>query len=478
MNQTIYWKGGARLEHELLRQIVDTIVLTSNNNITIADQNGKIIHTNPHHWSVYGIEPHQLFGKTVYDLEKEGILCPSITAFVLKEKKPIEVMQHTNTGKVVMATGYPIFNECGEVIFVISYAQDQTEINNLQHQYEQLEKKVKNYQIEVEELRGKDVILYRSKKMEQLIKTINRVANSDVTVLLSGESGVGKSMLARKIHEQSDRNNESFIEVNCSTIPESLFESEMFGYEPGAFTGAHKKGKEGLIKEAHKGTLFLDEIGDLTLSNQVKLLKVLQEKKAKKIGANNEYHVDFRLITATNRCLEEMIERGEFRLDLYYRLHVIPLHVPSLRERKADITLLLNNRLDLLNKKYKTAKKLHYTTYETLIQYNWPGNVRELENLIERLILTTDDTIIFPDALPPSIVGQVPDRLKEKGNLIVEQTLIEDQDLKTILEKVENWVLNKARQECETTYEIASLLGISQPSVIRKLKKHNIIAPR
>ena len=153
-------------------------------------------------------------------------------------------------------------------------------------------------------------------------------------------------MLSRKIHDQSDRKNKEFIEVNCSTIPESLFESEMFGYVPGAFTGAHKKGKDGLIEEAHKGTLFLDEIGDLTLSNQVKLLKVLQAKKSKKICANTEYPIDFRLIAATNRNLEEMVERGEFRLDLYYRLHVIPLHVPSLKERKADITLLLNNHLE------------------------------------------------------------------------------------------------------------------------------------
>ena len=462
------------MEYELLREIVNTLILTSNNNITIVDRNGLIVHTNPHHWSVYGIEPHQLSGKTVFKLEEEGILCPSISALVLKEKKPIEVMQHTNTGKVVMATGYPIYNESGEVIFVISYAQDQTEINNLQHQYEQLEKKVKNYQIEVEELRGKDVILYRSKKMEHLIKTINRVSGSDVTVLLLGESGVGKSMLARKIHEQSDRKNEAFIEVNCSTIPESLFESEMFGYVPGSFTGAHKKGKDGLIEEAHKGTLFLDEIGDLTLSNQVKLLKVLQEKKSKKIGANTEYPIDFRLIAATNRNLEEMVERGEFRLDLYYRLHVVPLYVPSLKERKADITLLLNHHLDKMNKKYRTAKKLHYTTYETLIQYDWPGNVRELENLIERLILTTDDTIIFHDALPPSIFDQVPDRPKETGILVIDQTFIEAHTLKTVTETVENWMLTQARQQCKTTYEIASMLGISQPSVIRKLKKHNL----
>lgn len=262
----------------IANKILDTIIETSNNNITIADDKGYILHSNPNHWSLYGITPDQYKGKTVYQLQDEGVLSPSITAMVLKEHKELKIMQNTTTGKIIMTSGYPIFNDDGKLILVISYSQDQTEISNLQNQYEQLERKLKGYQAEVEELRGKEGILYRNKEMHQIVKTIQRVAKTDATVLILGESGVGKSMFARELHNQSDRKKEPFIEVNCSTIPESLFEAEMFGYEAGSFTGAQKQGKTGLIEEADNGTLFLDEIGELPLAIQVKLLKVLQEK--------------------------------------------------------------------------------------------------------------------------------------------------------------------------------------------------------
>ena len=461
---------GYFIEHLLL----DTIVQTSNNNITITDDKGIILYTNPNHWSVYGIKSDQFIGKSIYQLEKEGVLSPSITAMVIKEQKTIQVMQHTKTGKIIMSTAYPIFNEDGKLIRVISYAQDQTEIRNLQDQYELLERKVKGYQTEVEELRGQEGILYRSKELQQVVKTIRRVANSNATVLLLGESGVGKSMFAHKIHMQSNRTKEPFIEVNCSTIPENLFESEMFGYESGSFTGAIKQGKQGLIEQAHNGTLFLDEIGELPLAIQVKLLKVLQEKKFMRIGGKKEIHIDFRLITATNQNLDEMVQKGEFRLDLYYRLNVIPLYIPPLRERKEDITLLLNYYLELINRKYQAEKKLHPSTYEILIQYGWPGNVRELENLVERLILTSEESTIYPNSLPPTIHYQNLS-ISKNPSLVIDQTLVQDSSLKFILGKVEKWVISEASKQCKSTYELAKYLGISQPSVVRKLKMYDDI---
>ncbi len=453
------------------RLLLDTIIQTSNNNITITNEKGTIIYTNPSHWSVYGVEEVQLIGKSIYQLEKDGFLSPSITAMVIKEQKPIQLMQHTKKNKIIMSTAYPIFNEYGKLTHVISYAQDQTEIRNLQDQYEQLERKVEEYQTEVEELRVNEGYHFRSKEMLQIVKTIRRVAKTDATVLLLGESGVGKSMLAHNVHKLSNRQKEPFIEVNCSTIPENLFESEMFGYESGSFTGATKKGKQGLIEQAHNGTLFLDEIGELPLGIQVKLLKVLQEKKFIRIGGNKEIHIDFRLITATNQNLEEMVQKGKFRLDLYYRLNVIPLHIPPLSERKEDITLLLNHYLDLMNRKYRTVKKMHTTTYEILIQYHWPGNVRELENLVERLILTNEETTIYPNSLPSTIYSKNSTNTKEPS-LVIEQRMVQDCNLKFILEKVEKWVLTEASKQCNSTYEIAKLLDISQPSVSRKLQKY------
>jgi len=464
----------------LAERILHSIIETSNNNITIADADGMILQTNEGHWTVYGVHAGEYKGKSVFQLEKEEILTPSITAMVLREKKPIQIMQNTQTGKVIMTQGFPIFNEDGKIIRVISYAQDQTEIRNLQEQYEQLQRKLQGYQTEVEELRRKEGIFFRSKEMQQIVNTIHRVADSDATVLFLGESGVGKSMFAHELHNQSQRSKEPFIEVNCSTIPESLFESEMFGYEAGSFTGATKKGKQGLIEQAHNGTLFLDEIGELPLSMQVKLLKVLQEKRFMRIGGKKEQHVDFRLITATNQNLEAMVASGNFRLDLYYRLNVIPLQIPPLRERKDEIPFLINHYVDVINTKYKTSKKLHAATYESLIGYKWPGNVRELENLIERLILTTEGDTIYPNDLPATISSQYTSDAKD-ALLEIESYYLEELnqlDLNSAIEKVEEYMILKASQQCKTTYEMAELLGISQPSVVRKLKKYKGVRHR
>ncbi|MGW6662986.1 MULTISPECIES: sigma 54-interacting transcriptional regulator [Peribacillus] len=454
-----------------VKRVLECIINTSNNNITVTDEKGFILFTNPNHWWIYGIEPEHYLGKSVYQLETEGILSPSISAMVLKEKTPVQIMQQTKTGKIVMSTAYPIFDEDGELIRVVSYAQDQTEIRNLQDQYGQLEKKIQEYQSEVEELREQEELIYRSKEMRQIAKTIHRVSKTDATVMLLGESGVGKSVFARRLHNQSYRSKEPFIEVNCSTIPESLFESEMFGYEAGSFTGAQKQGKQGLVEQADNGTLFLDEIGELPLDMQVKLLNVLQEKTFKRVGGKKEYRIDFRLVTATNQNLEEMVEKGTFRLDLYYRLNVIPIQIPPLRERKEDIAILINHNLEIINNKYKTDKKLHPSTYEILIQHKWSGNVRELENLIERLILTSEDSIIFPGFLPSHFHGQE-SLEKIDDTLMIDNMMVDDSDLNTALEQVEKWMMMKASKQCKSTYEMAKFLGISQPSVVRKMKKY------
>ncbi|WP_458413161.1 sigma-54 interaction domain-containing protein [Schinkia sp. CFF1] len=461
-------------------KLLDAIIKTSNNNITIADGNGVILKSNPEHWADYGTKYNEIKGKSVYQLESEEILSPSITAMVLRENKPVQIMQNTKTGKVIMTKAYPIFDDEGNIIRIISYAQDHTEIKELQDQYIQLEKKLKSYQIEVEELRRKEDVLFRSKEMQQIINRLYRVANSDAAVMFLGESGVGKSLFAHELHKQSLRRDEPFIEVNCSTIPESLFESEMFGYEPGSFTGAERKGKQGMIEQAHNGTLFLDEIGELPLSVQVKLLKVLQEKKFMRVGGKKEHRIDFRLVTATNQNLERMVDEGKFRLDLYYRLNVIPLHIPPLRDRKEDITFLLQHYNDKINQKYKTDKRLHPATLKALIHYRWPGNVRELENLLERLVLTTEEAVILPSDLPAAVLDQseinsreVP-LCKESRWKIDDEKNISSLDLKKEIENVEKQCLLIAFNQCNSTYEMAKLLGISQPSVVRKLKKYNI----
>ena len=460
---------------EMMEEELNKIIETSNNNILITDQDGIILYSNPKLWEIYGMKSDSYIGTSVYQLESEGLLAPSINAIVLKEKKAKRIMQETKTGHVVMSTGYPIFNKEGHLVRVISYGQDQTEILQLQDQFEQLQRKVKGYQTEVEDLREKELdyhyLIARSNETKHILKTIHNVSKTDATILLLGPSGVGKSTFARAVHDQSNRKKEPFIEVNCSTIPESLFESEIFGYEPGSFTGANKQGRQGLIEQADSGTLFLDEIGELPLAMQAKLLKVLQEKKIKRIGGKKENHINFRLVAATNQDLKEMVSQGKFRLDLFYRLNVIPIQIPALHERKEDIPLLIQHYLQKTNDKYQKYKKIHPSTYEVLTHYHWPGNIRELENLIERLILTIEEPIIFPEHLPQSITGQV-EHPDDSTFLAIEQECEEHFDLKKTLEKVERQLIAKAWKKCKTTYEMAEHLGISQPTVIYKLKKY------
>ncbi|TWT06551.1 AAA family ATPase [Planococcus sp. CPCC 101016] len=465
------------MESDLLHTELTKIIETSNNNITITDQHGIILRSNPNHWSIYGIEPNQYIGKSVYQLQKEGILSPSIHAMVLESQKPVQILQKTKTGRTVMATGFPVFDQNGEIIRAISYSQDQTEIFNLQEQYKDLEKKLVSYQTEVEELRGKESdyhgILYRSSSIEQIVGTIYRVSKTDASVLLLGPSGVGKSTFARMLHAQSNRKNEPFIEVDCSTIPETLFESEMFGYDSGSFTGASKHGKQGLIEQAEQGTLFLDEIGELPLAMQSKLLRVLQEKKVMRVGGKKERQVNFRLITATNKNIEEMVENGEFRLDLFYRINIIPLQIPPLKERKEDLPILIQHYLQNLNEKYQLTKKIHASTYDALTQYSWPGNVRELENILERVILTADEETIRPEHLPVNL-RNADFQIEDKVILEAENDETDEHDWKNTIERTETQLLKKAASYCKTTYEMADYLGISQPSVVRKLKQYNI----
>lgn len=465
-------------ELEILQMELEGILDASNDNIVVADGEGKVLRVSSNCTSIYGKEEYDLVGKTVFQLEKERIFYPSVTAVVLKEKKEVQVMQKTPAGKVVMATGIPVFNQKREIVRVISFSHDLTEIQQLKEDYEELRTKMMKYESEIEELRGKEMtsdhVVIKSKAMLEISELVDRVANSDATVVLIGESGVGKNVFARMLHHGSERRKERLIEVNCGAIPDALFESEVFGYEPGSFTGANKKGKAGMIELADRGTLFLDEIAELPLAIQVKLLKVLQERKVTPIGATDAKEVDFRLIAATNQDLEEMVRQGKFRKDLYYRLNVIPIIIPPLRERKDDIYQLAQQYLFVFNQKYHKNKFFHPSTLHAFQQYEWPGNVRQLENLVERLVVTTVSDTIYPSSLPATIV---------KGDSEADYTAevwpldtFEEQGmtLQDALHEVEKKWLKRASRQYKTTYEMAKYLGLSQPTVVRRLKKYNI----
>jgi transcriptional regulator with PAS, ATPase and Fis domain len=306
-----------------------------------------------------------------------------------------------------------------------------------------------------------------SPRMKELVKIATRIARVDSTVLIQGESGVGKELIADVIHQNSNRKKGPLIKINCGAIPENLLESEFFGYEPGAFSGASKNGKVGIFELAAGGILFLDEIGDMPLSLQVKLLRVLQDKEITRVGGVKKLTVDIRILTGTNRNLHEMIINRQFRQDLFYRLNVVPIRVPSLRERREDIPVLANYFTEYFSNKYRTSninKHLDPDVIACFMEHDWPGNVRELENLIERLVVTTAHDKIIVDDLPFWL-----NRSHFNADLDMESI-----SLRCAVEDTERKILENAFSRCKSTYEVARALNVNQSTVVRKAAKYGI----
>jgi len=431
----------------------------------IIDKNGIIIQVLPNFETMYGISSEEAIGKSVFEMEERKIFNPSVAAIVLKSKKAETVLQLTGANKYLMCTAIPIKDENDEIIKIISYTRDVTEYEALKEEFHKLEEIVHIYNAELEQLREEKTayasVIGASQEIRSVISVVERISKFDANVLFTGESGVGKTMFAKLLHSRSNRQKGPFIEVNCGAIPDSLLESELFGYEKGAFTGASNEGKLGLIELSNNGTLLLDEIGDLPLHMQVKLLKVIQEKTITRVGGLTKKAVDFRLIAATNKNLEEMMTQGKFREDLFYRLNVITINIPSLRERKDDIFLLSKYFTEKFNKQYQISRTLSSTVIDYLIEYDWPGNLRELENTIERLILTSDDYMVSEDLLPAAI----------KQPRFIHSTT-NKQSLKGILESVESEVIRESYKKHGSTVGVAKELDISQPSASLKIAKY------
>lgn len=299
----------------------------------------------------------------------------------------------------------------------------------------------------------------RSSKMQKIMQIIDKISNVDSTVLLLGETGVGKTWLAKYIHKNSSRNEEPFVSINCSTLPDSLIESELFGYEAGTFTGGNKKGKEGLLNTANNGIVFLDEIGELPLATQSKLLEVLQDGTFRKIGGSKNIKVNIRVIAATNRDLDKMVQEKEFREDLYYRLYVVPLVIPALRERLEEIPFLANEFLQIFNGRYQQAMEFNQTIMQELLTYSWPGNIRELENTIERYVVTQT----FPNLLSTK---------KDEVSKQTSRRALGYPSLKEAKRKFEKQLITEAYEELGTTYKVAEALGVNQSTIAKKVKQY------
>ena len=312
-----------------------------------------------------------------------------------------------------------------------------------------------------EELRKRPDVDYVVPQTRAIAATIEKLAKVNTTVLITGESGVGKNVVARLVHHLSDRTNGPLVEINCAGIPAPLLESELFGYEAGAFTGASHKGKEGRIALADKGTLFLDEIGELPLRLQSKLLQVIQEKQIVKLGGVKPVSIDFRLVAATNQDLEALVEKKRFRSDLFFRLNVLPLWIPPLRERREEIVPLCLSILGEMNAKYGTEKVFSDEVKRHLAAYSWPGNIRELRNVIERLVIVSSGGVIKADELPEHMF-----RHQENPESPIGKSLPD------ALETLERRMILEAYKACGTTTGVAKALGISQPTAARKIAKY------
>ncbi len=459
-----------QLNLELVDEI-DSIINFSSDEIYVTDGNGITLRVNKVFEENSGIAVERVLGRNVADLEREGLFKPSVARLVLEQKCKVTVLQEYQNKKKVLVTGTPVFEKNGTISRVIINTRDTLKLNVLKAELEETERQKDRYLQELlhlqEDINARHIIA-RSKQMKQLLGVARKVAEVDTVVLLLGETGVGKGMIARYIHDNSPRAKNIFVTINCGAIPENLLESELFGYEPGAFTGADRKGKAGRIELADKGTLFLDEIGDLPPALQVKLLHVIQEGTFMRIGGTKELKLDVHLLAATNKSLKKMVEEGTFREDLYYRLNVIPLEIPPLRQRTEDIGPLAEKFLDKFNQKYRKTKQLSDTALVFLQNYHWPGNVRELENLIERLVIVIGDDIIEPYHLPETI------KITNLKQFETEKISLGSQPLEVIKDEIEKQILERLYIQFKNTYKIAELLRINQSTVVRKLKKYGI----
>lgn len=375
-----------KIKNELAREI-DLILDAIQEDLLITDEEGVVVKVSPTFENVYGIKEEEALGMTVFEMEKQGYFKPSIVAIALKKRERVTMQQKNNQGRDILVTATPVFNENKVIKFVISFSRDITEMIRLQKNYATLEGKVQRYEQEIQHLRNSDTsenVICEDEKSRETIKNIKRIASYDSNIILLGESGVGKTMFAKELHRYSKRAKGPFVDMNCAAIPENLMESELFGYEKGAFTGASGKGKMGFFELAEGGTLFLDEISEMSLVLQAKFLKVIQDKIVTRVGGIKGKKVDFRLVVASNKDIKKCVENGTFREDLYYRLNVLSITIPSIAERPKDIVPMCKFFLEKFNKKYNQNKSLGDKAFRQLLNYSWPGNVREMENIIER----------------------------------------------------------------------------------------------
>jgi PAS domain S-box-containing protein len=454
------------------------ILNASFDGIIVSKPDGTIIYQNPAVEQLTGLSPNDCIGVNVQKLIDDEIIDQSLTVKVVQENKPASIIQtYKATGKKILLSGVPIRDKNGEITKVVSNLRDLTILNGLEKEIDELKAKNEKISEEIEKITLKqeslNSIIAHNPKMKMVIERAHRISQIESTVLILGESGVGKEGIVNFIYQMSSRRSNPFIQINCAAIPEQLLESELFGYEPGAFTGANNKGKPGLFEIATKGIIFLDEVGDMPLNLQGKLLRVLQENEITRVGGIKPIKIDVRVVAATNRNLEEMVEKGEFRQDLFYRLNIIPIFVPPLRERREDIIPLIYHFLAQIKRKYGVNRTFSQKALENFHNYDWPGNIRQLRNMVERIALMVNkQTIELVDITNEIDISENNDN--DKTNDISPATIPKIAPLKQQLEEFEISIINNVLSQFNSIRSAAKALGIDQSTLVRKKQKYNL----
>jgi len=453
-------------------EFLDSILDVLEDGIYITNCAGMTLKVNSVYEQLTGLSKQEMLGRNVNDLKQEGKYDTILNPEIVKTGKPVtSSVQITRAGRKVILSGYPVFDQFGKVALVVTFVRDFTLLCELKEQITNQQTIIDKFQkLTKKDLRNSS-ITFISQAMTDLTDRMNKIARTDATILILGETGVGKDVISRKIHEQSLRCNELFFKVDCASIPEHLIESELFGYAPGAFSGANAKGKPGFFEIADKGTLFLDEVGELPLPMQAKLLRVLQDQEIIRIGATKVKKVDVRFISATNRDLELAVEEGTFRSDLYYRLHVAVLNAPPLRELKEDILPLANYFLGRFNTKYRKGVSLSKEVEAVFQAYKWPGNIREMENLIQSLVIMQEKEVIEVKNLPADMCK----RDNTMKVLVCSALNIENKSINEIMSEVEKELISKALDKYGSIPKVAEFFKVDRTTIFRKAKKYSLI---
>jgi PAS domain S-box-containing protein len=446
---------------EFCHQVFDKLPIA----IDLLDKDGKMIYMNRAFTDFLNLPSEEVIGKQVTEINPTTRFM-----YVLKNKQAEIAWKHKfHNGREAIVHRIPIFDDAGNVIggFGMILFEDLNAMKEVMERCRVLDKELKLYKNEIAKLNTAkyitDDIKGDSPAITKCKKKVNKMARVNSNVMILGESGVGKELFAHAIHNESERRDEPFVSINCSAIPENLIESELFGYEEGSFTGAKKGGSVGKFELANGGTIFLDEIGDMPYHMQAKLLRVIQEKEIVRVGGKTNISLNVRIICATHKNLDEMVKQGKFREDLYYRLNVLTLEVPPLRERREDVACLANIFLNIFYKESGLYRNIPENVMKILMGYDWPGNVRELRNVVEKMSVNAEDVNISISDVPPYLINS---SMKSKYE-------VQASGLKEIIDSIEKEIIINTLKECNhNKSEAAKKLNIPRATLYRKLEEY------